>query len=520
MKKLYSFSYGFIRIFSLALASLLFLGGMLFTCFSTDMASQLVLTRQDPLLWNILWLLVSVGAILFISRLFCPKKTYKISPATILTALVILWYLAGGSFLVFFGRTVPAADAMSVYQIAKALVEGNSGVIHPTDSYLAYYPQQIGLATYFQLLIRFWNLLPFQVEAFHFIELVNVVLACVSILFQKYTIRLLFQNPRAEILYLLLAGANLPFVMYTSFVYGEIPSFAAVSAGSYFFLKLLLGKSAGFRQNLQNGAAAVLLLTLSVILRKNSLIILIAAVIVGFLYGFFKRQKQVIFCTLFCALLGFSALPALQKGYELWAGNPLGGGVTPLSYVAMGMQESSRGNGWYNGFNFNTYLNTELDPEAADQISWQAVATRLEYFSEHPNYALDFYFHKHLSQWADGTYACRQATLATFGGRTALVDSLYEGSLSRGLIGYCNLYQNLLYLGLLFFTISVCRHPQESSLPVFLGLIGITGGFLFHIFWEANSRYIFIYSLLIMPYCAQGLALLDSRNKERKPVSR
>lgn len=31
------------------------------------------------------------------------------------------------------------------------------------------------------------------------------------------------------------------------------------------------------------------------------------------------------------------------------------------------------------------------------------------------------------------------------------------------------------------------------------------GGFLFHTIWEANSRYIFVYSLLLMPYCAAGI---------------
>ena len=45
-----------------------------------------------------------------------------------------------------------------------------------------------------------------------------------------------------------------------------------------------------------------------------------------------------------------------------------------------------------------------------------------------------------------------------------------------------------------------------QGLPLYLGLIGVIGGFLFHIIWEANSRYIFLYSLLLMPYCARGLS--------------
>ena len=39
--------------------------------------------------------------------------------------------------------------------------------------------------------------------------------------------------------YLVLVCCNLPMIMYSSFVYGEIPSFAALSVGCYLLLRLL-----------------------------------------------------------------------------------------------------------------------------------------------------------------------------------------------------------------------------------------------------------------------------------------
>ena len=48
-------------------------------------------------------------------------------------------------------------------------------------------------------------------------------------------------------------------------------------------------------------------------------------------------------------------------------------------------------------------------------------------------------------------------------------------------------------------------HYRNSCLYTYVGLIAVLGGFLFHIIWEANSRYIFVYSLLLMPYCAAGI---------------
>ena len=178
-----------------------------------------------------------------------------------------------------------------------------------------------------------------------------------------------------------------------------------------------------------------------------------------------------------------------------------------MSYFAMGMQEASRGCGWYNGFNIDTYDATGMDSAAANEISRQAIQERLSYFREHPGYAADFYVRKHLSQWADGTYASRQATLATYGGRSEFFQEVYDGSLSSAYIEWGNAWQNVLYLGTLLFCVSAVRRRREGadSLYLYVGLIAVLGGFLFHILWEANSRYIFLYSLMLMPYCAAGV---------------
>lgn len=510
--KIYTFSQGFIRIFSLILAGLLFLGGMLFTCYSTDMATQLVLTRWDNPLWNLLWTAIFVLFLALTASLICKNHNSlkkHLAPDTILTGIVLLWSLAVGGVLILFGRTVPAADAMSVYQAAETLADGNNAVISPTDSYLSYYPQQVGLMAFFELLIRLLRLFPINVQAFHFFKCLYVIMACAIILLQKSIVKMLWKDQTAECIYLLLAGANLPFLMYTSFVYGEIPSFTAVSAGFYFLFKLLCGENTERRRDILNGLAALLFLALSVMLRKNNLILIIAVLIAVFLQWLHQRKNLLLAFTLLCMLCCFSVLPLVQKYYELRAGNTLNSGVPAITYLAMGMQESPRGNGWYNGFNFNTYLETGMDTVKSSEISRQAISGRLTYFREHPGYAADFYLHKHLSQWADGTYASRQATLATFGGRSEFFISVYEGSLSSLFIGYCNIFQNVLYLGVLIFCITACRRSQEGpSIREWLMMIGVVGGFLFHIMWEANSRYIFLYSLLLMPYCSRGISLL------------
>lgn len=504
-EKLYAFSCKFIQVCSLLLISLLLAGAFLCTCYSEDMETQLVLTKWDNPLLSILgiavFLVILGGTVLLLFR-----RTG--SPAKRLRIFILVWCVCLGGILILFSKTVPAADAMSVYSIAGSLAEGDTSVIHPTDSYLSYYPYQIGLTAFFELLIRIWNLLHIHVHAYHFIKCVYVGLLCVIICFQEQTVGLLWKSERAKCIYLMLAGANLPFIMYSSFVYGEIPSFAAASAGFYYLLKYL-GQTENPRR-IFHAVSAVLGITLSVMLRQNNLILLIAALIVIFLEWFKSRQHGLLALGLICAVCSLSILPLVQKSYELRAGRELPSGAPAISFFAMGMQESTRANGWHNGFDFVTYQNAGLDSDLAGEISRKAIVERLQTFGKHPGYAAGFYLQKHLSQWADGTYASRQATLATFGGRNSFFHSLYEGTLSRFFISYCNIYQNVLYLGaaICFYALWRDRRKKGRSpaLYVYLGFIAVLGGFLFHIFWEANARYIFPYSLMLLPYASSGIA--------------
>lgn len=551
-------------LLTLLLSMLLFAGSFLTTCYADNMETQQVLLRPDNPLWNLLEL--AGFGLLFCGCLYLYKKIgEKFRRGLLVLTLTFVFGL--GILLILFGRTVPAADALSVYNAAAEWILGNTDIIHPTVSYLSYYPQQIGLMAFLELLLRIWNLTGLSVPAWHFIKLVYVCLLCGAIWFQYLSLQYLWPENYKNIscCYLVLVCCNLPMIMYSSFVYGEIPSFAALSVGCYLLLRLLGSSS----RILFTGFGSILFLTLSVLLRKNSLIPVIAVLLVLLFEALRpgrngKMRLGLLIMAVCLAVTSVGILPLVQKCYEKKAGNTLSSGVTAMSYLAMGMQEASRGCGWYNGFNIDTYDTAGMDTVLANEISRLAIDERLAYFREHPGYTADFYLHKHLSQWADGTYASRQATLATYGGRSAFFKEVYEGSLSGGYIEWCNAWQNVLYLGVLVFCIDSLKKRRKSKvvghmadqtaghtegctadhmadqldadqlgadrhgadrhgadrlgadrhgadrlgadrLYIYVGLIAVLGGFLFHIFWEANSRYIFSYSLLLMPYCGAGI---------------
>ena len=537
-------------LLTLLLSMLLFAGSFLTTCYADNMETQQVLLRPDNPLWNLLEL--AGFGLLFCGCLYLYEKIgEKFRRGLLVFTLAFVFGL--GILLILFGRTVPAADALSVYNAAAEWILGNTDIIHPTASYLSYYPQQIGLMAFLELLLRLWNLTGLSAPAWHFIKLVYVCLLCGAIWFQYLSLQYLWPENYKKIscCYLILVCCNLPMIMYSSFVYGEIPSFAALSVGWYLLLRLLdsaflgsvsLGSASldsSYRDNVSRndapsvtargpaphmlcriiftGFGSILFLTLSVMLRKNSLIPVIAVLLVLLFEALRpgrngKMRLGLLIMAVCLAVTSVNVLPLTQKIYEKKAGNTLSSGVTAMSYLAMGMQEAPRGCGWYNGFNIDTYDTAGMDTALANEISRLAIDERLVYFREHPGYTADFYLHKHLSQWADGTYASRQATLATYGGRSSFFKEVYEGSLSRGYIEWCNAWQNVLYLGVLVFCIDSLKKRRESRvadrLYVYVGLIAVLGGFLFHTFWEANSRYIFSYSLLLMPYCGAGVCTL------------
>ena len=538
---IYRLGLNIVMLLTLLLSMLLFAGSFLTTCYADNMETQQVLLRPDNPLWNLLEL--AGFGLLFCGCLYLYEKIgEKFRRGLLVFTLTFVFGL--GVLLILFGRTVPAADALSVYNAAAEWILGNTDIIHPTVSYLSYYPQQIGLMAFLELLLRIWNLTGLSVPAWHFIKLVYVCLLCGAVWFQYLSLQYLWPENYKKIscCYLVLVCCNLPMIMYSSFVYGEIPSFAALSVGCYLLLRLLGSGTTPHMlcRMLFTGLGSILFLTLSVMLRKNSLIPIIAVLLVllfeALRFGRSVRSRLCLLGMAVClAVTSVGILPLVQKCYEKKAGNTLSSGVTAMSYLAMGMQEASRGCGWYNGFNIDTYDTAGMDTALANEISRLAIDERLAYFREHPGYTADFYLHKHLSQWADGTYASRQATLATYGGRSAFFKKVYEGSLSGGYIEWCNAWQNVLYLGVMVFCIDSLKKRRKSKvagqttgqtagcsadqmaeqlgtdllgadqLYVYVGLIAVLGGFLFHTFWEANSRYIFSYSLLLMPYCGAGV---------------
>lgn len=142
---IYRLGLNIVMLLTLLLSMLLFAGSFLTTCYADNMETQQVLLRPDNPLWNLLEL--AGFGLLFCGCLYLYEKIgEKFRRGLLVFTLTFVFGL--GILLILFGRTVPAADALSVYNAAAEWILGNTDIIHPTVSYLSYYPQQIGLMAF------------------------------------------------------------------------------------------------------------------------------------------------------------------------------------------------------------------------------------------------------------------------------------------------------------------------------------------------------------------------------------
>ena len=351
------------------------------------METQVSIAHSTPFPLYIPCMAILILPLFLLLRFFYIHNAQTEVKRALLLGISLCWISTCGIFLILFGRGIPAADSASVYSIAEALALGHTEVIHPTESYLSYYPQQIGLIAFYEIILRIWNLFGISYSASYIIQCVNVGMACLMVCFQYNTVRLLSNDSdSAAVSYIYLAMLNAPLIVYTSFVYGEIPSFSLLSGGLWLLLKYLSSAHTDRRADRIAMAGCLLMLTAGVALRKNSLIIIIAAFLVMLWEWLTSRRRRLLLLSFLLLLCSVAVLPAIQHIYEQRAGNTLSSGVPAISYVAMGMQESSRGNGWYNGFNFNAYQESHLDTAVTAEKSREAISASLSAFRAGPGY--------------------------------------------------------------------------------------------------------------------------------------
>ena len=410
-------------------------------------------------------------------------------------ACVLLWCMAFGTAWVLLAVSTPVSDQAMVTSSAERFLEGDYGRLG-YSKYLYYYPFQISLAAFEELVFYL-----FGVNNYTAFQLLNV-LEITGTVYAGYRITaLLFDRRKVEVSYLLLAAVCFPFLIFSAYVYSDVVAIFMSVVLIWQTLSLL--KTGKKRYIL----GMILAASLAVLLRSNSLIILIAVCCVLVVKAISEKKWIYLLCILLMGAGILGSRETLYRYYEEKSGMELNDGMPSVLWIAMGMQEGDKEAGWYNGYSMYTYQDVCLyHGPTAKALGIAEIKARAKGFLKDPLYAVDFYFRKFTSQWNDPTYGCFIMTHATDLERNALGISMYDGNIKKLLEHFMDPYQLLIYGSILF--LLLYRRKEKRSVEWYILLIGVLGGVLFHELWEAKSRYVLPYFIIMIPMAAAGLSEL------------
>lgn len=476
--------------------------------------------RADHPLLHLIVLAAVIGGCVFIRR----RKEARYSSAAEKQdwKLYRLLFIAAGCYVIWllFTGYWPGSDQRMSLESGQALLRGDFSPWEPYGfvygspqtplGYAYTYPSQNGLILYFALLSLFFH--GYTAYAAQAINIVFVV-------FGMYYLCRLFEQailPKRSRGLLILLLFFLPFTFYFTFVYGTVPGFALSVWAMYEEYRYLdTGRWKYF-------FCAALGITAAVLLKSNYLIVLAAMVIYLLSYSVFRKKAAFLLAAVLMVFIHAGTGRAMNLFLETVTSYPVASGSPMLAWVEMGLQEGSRGPGWYNGYNVGIFSENNLDPEKTTKAVKQDLQNTLEEFAADPGKAADFFIRKCGTIWAEPTF--QSLWIMQVKGDSwlfpRLTHSLYEkgGVLNTMYVTLCNLFQSLIYAGaLLFLTGRRRRLRWEQLMPA----IVFIGGFLFHLAWEAKGQYTVCYFVLLIPYAVSGISeaagFVDRRLKRKGP---
>ena len=449
------------------------------------------LDEKDSILWNAVLCAVVMMVCGTLSRVL-----QKI-PARVLHLLAILAAVAAAVFGIRLAEAAGAisiADQYYVQRAAMALADGNPEWVLAQD-YYGIYPFQLGQAEFFSFFFRIAGSTELIV-----IQQVQAVCGGITLYVGFRIVRELSGSRAAELLYLVAELLFLPVYCYALFIYGESIGTCSVLCAVWCYL--MANRSGGkIWQKVLLWAAVALSMGLAYVARNVLLVVWIAMIIMQILVLLRTKKWQGILAlcgVLLVMLLGKNVLCRMAEGQF---GQEYGSGAPYVLWIAMGMQDNpdaQKGPGTYNDYNRDTYVQAGYDSREAAEVARADIRQRFAQWREDPVAAVTFLKEKLLIQWIEPTYCSFNQTRYQHKPQ-AWVEEFYSGQTNEFIGNFLNRYQSVVYLAVFGYYLRILL-GKLKGIQILPGIIFL-GGFFITILWEAKSRYVYPYIVMILP-CA------------------
>ncbi len=505
-----------IFIIGLFLVTLVFILNIIYT--STMQMNEVVTIKNNTLLF--LTFAVVLSILVFIICKGLKKESNKIKKKYLIFGLVIFLYVTMQVVIINYKSGTPVADQKTTYGLAVAMKDGNvakflegstyGGAI-TNDIYVERYQQQITLAFIWSIIFRILNSTDYKI-----IEFLNVICNTVTLisifliskeLSKKYNVN--------KYLGITLIAMFWSIPVLCTFVYGDFSSMGLAMLGTYFAMRYCN------ERKLKYIIYFIGCISLSYLLRMNTLIFFLAILIYLFLdllkndetsksnvgskahknieNSTISKNYKIFFLkllTIVCFIV-FTFVPAsLIKNYYLGkAGLDKNKSFPILGYVYMGMTVSDYAPGWYT-YEYADYAYHDF--ENSNGIYINLIKERLNYFKENPQYTFRFYLAKICSMWTENNQSSIRKKILLDQNDNIVKD--FSAQALDNAKDVVILQQKVLMLIIFGCTMIVLiQNRKNLSNELILLLTIFIGGFFFHIIWEAKSRYIIPYIIVLIP---------------------
>ena len=462
---------------------------------------------------------IGIAIVIVLSSYLLEKiKTPKKIKIAVVILLLVLYILAQ---VLWIQNTVGTqfADSQTVIITAEEIFKGQENLTY--RNYIQYYPQQLNLALTFTAIFKLFN--STNIEILQYLNVVANVLTILGL--YAITFEIGKEIKINKIIFWIISLSFIPVILLSMFVYGDFIGLVFAIWSVFFAIRYKKYKKKRYF------LYSAILIMMACFIRMNYLVLAIAIAIywlMDFLEKEDRNKKDLIKLLISIILLvAITIIPnkiiknLFCKQYNL---NPEKS-FSSIIYLYMGMSESPRGSGWYNSevheiFTLSMEENSDNE-QILEEKCYPQVKERVKFLVIHPTKMIKFYTKKTITMWADPTMAFRFYN-SIYPEEINIEDyPIVNNILNLNAYSSIQLYQKALLFLIYGGTIFAIWHQRKklNKETIFLCLIFL-GGFGFHILWEAKSRYIIPYVLILIPVASIGISsfieTIEIKIKNRK----
>ncbi|MDO4797361.1 MAG: hypothetical protein Q4A01_04980 [Coriobacteriales bacterium] len=409
-----------------------------------------------------------------------------------LTGIVCIAWLAAT-------QPTPRSDQAIMMQLARDSLNGEWGNF-TNHGYLGCFTSQIGLFWVFRLFAQVFG----SADVFAF-QLVNV-LAAMVMMWELLEITALAGGSRlCQLATSLLAILFFPMLQYVAFVYGNLLGLALSLAAIKHEMRFFRSPE----PRLVDAITSAALVGLATVVKGNYAVFLLGMI----LYALVRLPERGVRPAAIAAgllVVAYMAQSWISLQMARYASSyPIDQGCSPWGWITMGAQESDLASGWWNNYNWDSYMDARHNTAAQEQVAKRDLVLALQEMREGEGGMVGFYLRKTASQWNNPTF--EGFWIVQSGGignpSDLIANSVGNDAWMAQFSVYLHVLQFLIIVGAVCWAVTLGWGSQEARTGVVLAIVFV-GGFACHLLWEAKCQYTLPYFELLIPLAALGYARL------------